>query len=46
VLQLTSLGGSFGVRGAAVVGSVVLHGALLVTALGHPESSRAADEEI
>jgi protein TonB len=43
VLQLTSLGGSLGVRGAAVVGSVVLHGALLFTALGHPSSSRGSD---
>jgi len=43
VLQLTSLSGSLGVRGAAVVGSVVLHGALLFTALGHPSSSRASD---
>jgi TonB family protein len=42
VLQLTSLGGSLGVRAAAVLGSVVLHGALLVTALGHPSSSRAS----
>jgi TonB family protein len=32
-----------GVRGAAVVGSVVLHGALLFAALGHPASARASD---
>jgi len=43
VLQLPSLGGSLGVRAAAVVGSVVLHGALLVTALGHPSSPGAGD---
>lgn len=43
MLQLTSLGGSLGVRGAAVVGSVALHGALLFTALGHPSSARAGD---
>ena len=43
MLQLTSLGGSLGVRATAVVGSVVLHGALLFTALGHPWSPRASD---
>lgn len=43
MLQLTSLGGSLGVRGVAVVGSVMLHGALLFTALGHPSVGRASD---
>jgi TonB family protein len=43
VLQLTSLGGSLGARGIAVVGSVALHGALLFTALGHPSATRPGD---
>lgn len=43
MLQLTSLGGSLGARGIAVVGSLALHGALLFTALGHPSSARAGD---
>lgn len=42
MLQLTSLGASLGVRGTAVVGSVVLHGALLFTALGHASPARAS----
>lgn len=43
MLQLTSLGAWLGVRGAAVVGSIALHGALLFTALGHPSSAKAGD---
>lgn len=43
MLPLGSLGGSLGVRGAAVVGSMALHGALLFTALGHPSSARTGD---
>lgn len=43
MLQVASIGASFGPRGVAVAGSVVLHAAVLFTALGHPSSSRASD---
>lgn len=43
MLEIGSLGVSFGVRGAAVVGSVALHAALLFTALGHPSAGAGKD---